>query len=149
MQNMEKENGETTQEKEKQERLCLNQLREDMKKQSNKCSENCRYVIVAIFAALWAFLQSEEIPIFRLALSAIMFVCVMFMLTNMWRYYRATKKVRNLYQYSNLLDDNYIIYKMTELSDRTHSLQSIEVLICTLVVLLLIAYVVLRYMIYM
>lgn len=132
-----------------EDRNTVKRLGKDMEYQSKKCSENCRYVMIAVFAALWAFIQEEPSPKFRLALTTIMFVCVLFMLINTWRYYTAAKNVSDLYRYSSLIDDKYLEYKTTELSDKTFFIQGIEVLVCTFVVLLLIAYVILRFVIYM
>lgn len=135
--------------KENEKRDVVRNIGNDMLGQSRKCGENCRYVMAAVFVALWTFMQHEENEKARLALAIIMSICVLFMLINTWRYYFVAKKCNDLYRNSLIIDDKILEYKMTEISDFTFWIQGLEVFICTIVVLLLIAYVVLRFVIYM
>ena len=128
-------------------RETVKRLGEDMASQSKKCSENCRYVMASVLGVLWAFLLGETNKDFRLVLSIIIFVCILFMLINTWRYYFVTKKINGLYRYSQMINDKTMEWKMTELSDTTFFIQGLEVAVCSLVVLLLIAFIIVKYVV--
>ena len=63
--------------KENEKRDVVRNIGNDMLGQSRKCGENCRYVMAAVFVALWTFMQHEENEKARLALAIIMSICVL------------------------------------------------------------------------
>ena len=131
--------------KQKEERQIISDLNRDIAIQSTACGRNCRNVVYAIVGVTWGFLLKEECQWNKYLLSLIMIIGIFYLIIETWRYYSTAKRARELYEKSSRLDDETIDQEMTRQSDWAFSVLYKQMWFCAVMAILLIIYVVFRY----